>query len=152
MLDKNMFLFSTVAQVNYFSQVGRLIAEKNYENDKRVKSIKSKGEDMDNAVCVIIKTSYGQSADLISSTRRAWIINKERVSNKRIEYVLAIFNNTIVGVFEFVDKNRIVESYEPNRIEFNITLASIEMQNRWLGVRVIDTDGGVVHYTHLETE
>lgn len=152
MTDTNMFLFSTVAQVNYFAQVGRLIAEKNNKSSKSPKSIKSTGEQNDNAVCVIIKESYGQNADIITSVRRAWMMNKKRVSNKQIEYVLAIFNNTIIGVYEFADKNRIVESYEPERVELNIKLASLEMQNKWLGIRVKDTKGGEIHYTHIETK
>ena len=152
MADTNMFLFSTVAQVNYFAQVGRLIAEKNNKSSKSPKSIKSTGEQNDNAVCVIIKESYGQNVDIITSVRRAWMMNKQRVSNKQIEYVLAIFNNTIIGVYEFADKNRIVESYEPERVELNIKLASLEMQNKWLGIRVKDTKGGEIHYTYIETK
>lgn len=31
MKSSNLFQFATVAQVNYFSQIGRLIAEKNYK-------------------------------------------------------------------------------------------------------------------------
>lgn len=152
MADTNMFLFSTVAQVNYFAQVGRLIAEKNNKSSKSPKSIKSTGEQNDNAVCVIIKESYGQYADIITSARKAWMMCKERINNKQIEYVIAIFNNTIIGVYEFADKNKFVESYEPERVELNIKLASLEMQNKWLGIRVKDTKGGEIHYTHIETK
>ena len=77
---------------------------------------------------------------------------KERINNKQIEYVIAIFNNTIIGVYEFADKNKFVESYEPERVELNIKLASLEMQNKWLGIRVKDTKGGEIHYTHIETK
>ena len=75
MPNKNMFLFSTVAQVNYFSQVGRLIAEKNYNKDNTPLTLSSRGNE-DNTICVIIPVSYGQHADLLISARRAWKINK----------------------------------------------------------------------------
>lgn len=151
MSNKNMFLFSTMAQVNYFSQVGRLIAEQNYTN--RSKKLISK-EKEDNAICVIIPVSYGQHADLLTSARRAWQIGKKEFDKKSIKYLFAIYENVIVGVYQLTKDNSVVKSYEEDRWEFNLQIAELPMQNKWLGVRLDgkSLQGNVIHYAYFETE
>lgn len=151
MADINMFLFSTVAQVNYFAQVGRLIAEQNYR--KRPKKLISKGDE-DNALCVIIPVSYGQYGDLLSAVRRAWKIDKEQFDKKTIQYMFAIYENVIVGVYKLVEDRQIIKSYEEDRYEFVLQIADIQIQSKWLGVRLVGDSlkGNVHHYAYFETE
>lgn len=148
-----MFLFSTVAQVNYFSQVGRLIAEKNYNKDSNPLTLISKGDE-DNTICVIIPISYGQHADLLISARRAWKINKENFNKKSIQYLFAIYENVIVGIFRLTPDNNIVKSYEDERYEFNLQVAELQMQEKWLGVEINGESlrGREFHYAYFETE
>ena len=152
MSNKNMFIFSTMAQVNYFSQVGRLIAEQNYTNSSNKKLI-SKGKE-NNAICVIIPVSYGQHADLLTSARRAWQINKKEFDKKCINYLFAIYENVIVGVYRLTKDNFVVKSYEEDRWEFNLQIAELPMQNKWLGVRLDgeSLQGNVIHYAYFETK
>ena len=151
MADKNMFLFSTVAQVNYFAQVGRLIAEKNYKDDKNLQDLASENEE-DNARCVILHATYGQYSDLVSSVRRAWKISIETFNSKNIKYVFAVYKNVIVGIYEFTEKNKVIESYEPERYEFNLQIADLNMQNKWLGVRLDGKSlkGREHHYAYFD--
>ena len=151
MADKNMFLFSTVAQVNYLSQIGRLIAEKNYKDGKRLPKLESKGDENNNTLCVILATTYGQYADLMPSVRRAWRINIEAFNRQNIKYVFAIYENVIVGIYELIDHNGVVESYEESRYEFNLQIANLNMQSQWLGVRLNGNSlrGSEFHYAYF---
>lgn len=131
MADTNMFLFSTVAQVNYFSQVGRLIAERNYNQSKLQVDNASKKE---NAICIHISISYGENADILSAIRRAWHISEQRSTAPAIKCLFAVKNNVIVGVYEYAkDDKKIVSSYEKGRRELNLSLARLEYQLNYLG-------------------
>ena len=94
-----MFLFSTVAQTNYFAQVGRLIAKGNYSKSGPKRCLRSK-DDNDNTFCVIIRHTYEHYNDLITTVRRAWMINIDEFRKKHIEHVFAIYENVIVGVYK----------------------------------------------------
>ena len=151
MADTNMFLFSTVAQVNYFAQVGRLIAEKN--NRKSCIPLPQKGTE-DNTICVILPVSYGQYVDLQTSARRAWEINKDTFDKKRIKYLFAIYKNVIVGIYLLTKDRGVIKSYEDGRWEFNLQIAEFPMQEKWLGVKLNGNTlkGREFHYAYFETE
>jgi hypothetical protein len=136
MADTNMFLFSTVAQVNYFAQVGRLIAEHNYG----LSAIPfTKDEKNENVVCIHIPTSYSENADIITCVQRAWRISKERCTSHNIKCVFAILNKVVVGIYEFGKYEKetcVFDSYEKGRRELNLVLAKLDYQTRFLGRRL----------------
>lgn len=136
MSDKNVFLFSTVAQVNYFSQVGRLIAEKN--NNEATLNVEA-NSDKENALCIHIPDSYGETADILSVVKKAWRISEERCTSPAIKCVFAIVDKTIVGVYEF-SKNenlgKVIDSYENGRKELNLKVANLELQVKYLGRKI----------------
>ena len=132
----NVFLFSTIAQVNYFSQVGRLIAEKN--NNEATLNVEA-NSDKENTLCIHIPDSYGQTADILSAVRRAWRIDEIRCTKPSIKCIFAIVDKTIVGVYEF-SKNgnlgKVVDSYKKGRKELNLEVANLELQIKYLGRRI----------------
>lgn len=129
MADKNMFLFSTVAQVNYFAQVGRLIALGNYRKDTIVGRADSKKE---NILCIHIPHTYSEMETQIAMSQ-AWYISKTRSIQPNIKCIFAVFENTIVGVYKFAEKNQIVDSSEEGRRKLNIKLAEQKYQLKYLG-------------------
>lgn len=152
MADTNMFLFSTVAQVNYFAQIGRLIAERNY-NEENILPLTSRGDE-NNTICVIISNSYGQYADILTSTRRAWQINKANFDKMNIKYIFAIYANVIVGIYKLTKDNSVIKSYEEGRWEFNLQIAELSLQNKWLGIRLDGNSlkGREFHYAYFDTK
>lgn len=137
MADTNMFLFSTVAQVNYFAQIGRLIAEKNNKSSTIPYIKDAKNE---NVICIHIPISYSENADIISSVQRAWRISEQRSTAPAIKCLFAVKNNVIVGVYEYAKEDKkIINSYEKGRRELNLSLARLEYQLNYLG-KPIDID------------
>lgn len=147
MKTSNLFQFATVAQINYFSQIGRLIAEKNY--NESIITIQSNKEN-ENVLCVLIPSSYGQYADIASSASRQWRISEERCVKSSIKYVLAIANDVIVGVFELAKDKPTSPGTEEHRRILNMEIADIEVQMKLLGRKVdIISSQQVVRYTYL---
>ncbi len=147
----NVFLFSTMAQVNYFSQVGRLIAQKN--NNEAVLNMEA-NSDKEKALCIHIPDSYGQAADLLSAVRRAWRIDGERCTKPSIKCIFAIVDKTIVGVYEF-SKNenisKVIESYENGRKELNIEVANLELQIKYLGRKIdLEATRQPIRYVYVD--
>lgn len=135
MANNDIFLFATVAQVNYFAQVGRLIAMKN--NNKATLKIET-NSNKENAVCIHIPDSYGQTADILSAIRRAWRIDKNRCTSSSIRCIFAVVDKTIVGVYEFPKKenNKVIDSYEEDRKELNLKVANLKLQIKYLGRKI----------------
>lgn len=149
MKSSNLFQFVTVAQVNYFSQIGRLIAEKNYKKRTIVIAPDEKNE---NVLCVLIPSSYGQYADIASSASRQWRISEERCVESSIKYVLAIANDVIVGVFELSKDKPTSAGTEEHRRILNMEIADIDVQMKLLG-RKVDvglSSRQIVRYTYLK--
>lgn len=148
MENSNLFRFATLAQANYFSQVGRLIAENNYKQGE-IEIIADRPNE--NLLCVVIPSSYGQYADIISSAEQAWHINEKRCSNDSIKCVVAIADNVIVGVYELVKEKPNSPSPEEHRLKLNLQLAQLELQQLLLGRRVKMVQcQQVIRYSYLE--
>ncbi|MBP3551407.1 MAG: hypothetical protein J6J57_07160 [Alistipes sp.] len=147
MADKNMFLFSTVAQVNYFAQVGRLIALGNYKEDIIVGLADSQKE---NVLCIHIPHTYSEMEIQIAISQ-AWHISETRPIQPNIKCIFAIFENTIVGVYKFAEKNQIVDSSEEGRRKLNIKLAKQEYQIKYLGRKInIEFTQQPIRYIYIE--
>lgn len=147
----NVFLFSTVAQVNYFSQVGRLIAQKN--NNEAVLNMEA-DSDKENALCIHIPDSYGQTADILSAVRMAWRIDEARCTKPSIKCIFAIVDKVIVGVYEFSKNDnlsKVVDSYRKGRKELNLDIANLELQIKYLGRRIdLDATQQPIRYVYVD--
>lgn len=149
MVNTNMFLFATVAQVNYFSQVGRLISESNY--NKPVLQVGNTAL-KENAICIHIPISYGENSDILSAIRRAWHISGLRSTTPNIKCLFAVKDNVIVGLYEYSNENnKIIDSYEQGRRELNLSLARLDYQLQFLGKRIdIVFSQQPIRYIHIE--
>ncbi len=124
MKDRNRFSFSTLAQVEYFAKIGQMIASKNSMKS----NLKIDKSNSGTILCVVINDSYYMYSDLISAARKAWYINEQNM--KKVKFVCAVCNCTIVGVFRLLN---IEDSAEKERDCLNIEIADIEMQKLYLG-------------------
>lgn len=127
MKNKNRFSFSILAQVEYFAKIVQMIASEN--------NIKSNLEidktTTGSILCVVINDSYYMYSDLISAARKAWFVDDKKI--KKVEYVCAVCDCTVVGVFRLLNQE---ESAEKGRDCLNIEIADIEMQKSYLGRRL----------------
>lgn len=127
MKNINRFSFSTLAQVEYFAKIGQMIASENnakpnIEIDKTTTGA---------ILCVVINDSYYMYSDLISAARKAWFIDNQKI--KKVKFICAVCNCTIVGVFKLVN---LEESAEKGRDCLNIEIADIEKQKSYLGCKL----------------
>ena len=125
------FLFSTHYQSDYFEEVGRRLAVAN--NSGRVLN---STHPIGNMLGVVINESYGM-ATIKHCAEVAWQIDQHKLGG--IEYVAAIYECTIVGVFKVLDYTT---RPSDGRTIFNLDLADKDIQHSYLGRKV---DGKLVN-------
>lgn len=124
MKNKSKFSFSTLAQVEYFAKIGQMIASEN----NMMSNLEIDKSTTGTILCVVINDSYYMYSDLISAARKAWHIDNQNI--KKVEFVCAVCDCTIVGVFKLLN---VEDSAEKGRDCLNIEIADIEMQKLYLG-------------------